>query len=137
MPAYVVFGDVTLRGIASLRPSSLDQLAGISGVGQKKLDTYGAEVLDVVARDGGGSGTGTGTGTGTGAGPVSGGASPAAAARGGRAAPTFGGAGAAARPTVASFEPAPDPAPFDDAGWPDEPDDPFDESVPPDDDGWR
>ena len=48
VPAYVVFGDVTLRGIASERPASLDQLAGISGVGQKKLDTYGQQVLAVV-----------------------------------------------------------------------------------------
>nr|WP_199859689.1 DNA helicase RecQ [Frigoribacterium sp. CFBP 8759] len=48
VPAYVVFGDVTLRGIASERPTSLDQLAGISGVGQKKLDTYGQQVLAVV-----------------------------------------------------------------------------------------
>jgi ATP-dependent DNA helicase RecQ len=48
VPAYVVFGDVTLRGIASERPASLDQLAGMSGVGQKKLDTYGQQVLAVV-----------------------------------------------------------------------------------------
>ena len=49
VPAYVVFGDVTLRGVAAAKPSSMGELAGISGVGQKKLDTYGQQVLDVVA----------------------------------------------------------------------------------------
>ena len=49
VPAYVVFGDVTLRAVASERPTTLDELAGISGVGQKKLDSYGRQVLEVVA----------------------------------------------------------------------------------------
>jgi ATP-dependent DNA helicase RecQ len=49
VPAYIVFGDATLRGIAISRPSSLDELAGISGVGEKKLETYGAALLEVVA----------------------------------------------------------------------------------------
>jgi len=48
VPAYIVFGDATLRGIASARPTSLDELGTISGVGAKKLDTYGAGVLEVV-----------------------------------------------------------------------------------------
>ena len=50
VPAYVVFADATLRGIAIMRPASLDELAGISGVGAKKLETYGAAVLELVAR---------------------------------------------------------------------------------------
>jgi len=49
VPAYVVFGDVTLRAVATERPTTLDELAGISGVGQKKLDSYGRQVLEVVA----------------------------------------------------------------------------------------
>jgi ATP-dependent DNA helicase RecQ len=49
VPAYIVFGDATLRGIALTRPSSLEQLGTISGVGEKKLESYGAGVLDVVA----------------------------------------------------------------------------------------
>ena len=50
VPAYVVFGDVTLRGIAATKPAtSLDAARGHLGVGQKKLDTYGQQVLDVVA----------------------------------------------------------------------------------------
>ncbi|GAB3611152.1 DNA helicase RecQ [Humibacter ginsengiterrae] len=49
VPAYIVFGDATLRGVASSRPSTLDELAQISGVGAKKLETYGEDLLAVVA----------------------------------------------------------------------------------------
>ncbi|MBM7413043.1 ATP-dependent DNA helicase RecQ [Clavibacter michiganensis] len=49
VPAYVVFADVTLREVATVRPQDLGQLAGITGVGQKKLDTYGQGLLAVVA----------------------------------------------------------------------------------------
>ncbi|HEV2755629.1 MAG TPA: ATP-dependent DNA helicase UvrD2 [Actinomycetota bacterium] len=45
VPAYVIFHDTTLQEIAEASPSSLAQLAGISGVGPAKLDRYGAEVL--------------------------------------------------------------------------------------------
>jgi ATP-dependent DNA helicase RecQ len=48
VPAYIVFGDATLRGIALTRPGSLDELATISGVGEKKLESYGVGVLEVV-----------------------------------------------------------------------------------------
>ena len=48
VPAYVVFGDATLRGIAVTRPSSRDELATISGVGEKKLESYGDGVLALV-----------------------------------------------------------------------------------------
>ncbi|HTL40127.1 MAG TPA: DNA helicase RecQ [Pseudolysinimonas sp.] len=49
VPAYIVFGDATLRGIAVTRPGTLDELAAISGVGEKKLESYGTGVLEVVA----------------------------------------------------------------------------------------
>ncbi len=49
VPAYVVFGDATLRGIAATKPASLGDLAGISGVGEKKLESYGEQVLALVA----------------------------------------------------------------------------------------
>ncbi|MDQ0744004.1 ATP-dependent DNA helicase RecQ [Clavibacter sp. B3I6] len=52
VPAYVVFADVTLREVATVRPQDLGQLAGITGVGQKKLDTYGEGLLGVVAAEG-------------------------------------------------------------------------------------
>jgi ATP-dependent DNA helicase RecQ len=49
VPAYVVFTDRTLIEMAEARPVSLDQMAGITGVGAKKLETYGRIFLDVVA----------------------------------------------------------------------------------------
>jgi ATP-dependent DNA helicase RecQ len=49
VPAYIVFGDATLRGIAVTKPTSLEQLGTISGVGEKKLEAYGDGVLEVVA----------------------------------------------------------------------------------------
>ncbi|MEO8263574.1 MAG: RQC domain-containing protein, partial [Pseudolysinimonas sp.] len=49
VPAYIVFGDATLRGIALTQPTSLAELGTISGVGEKKLESYGAGVLGVVA----------------------------------------------------------------------------------------
>jgi ATP-dependent DNA helicase RecQ len=49
VPAYIVFGDATLRGIAVTKPTTLEQLGTISGVGEKKLEAYGDGVLEVVA----------------------------------------------------------------------------------------
>ncbi len=49
VPAYVVFPDSTLAGIAQTRPRSLDELMAVSGVGVKKLEQYGEAVLAVVA----------------------------------------------------------------------------------------
>jgi ATP-dependent DNA helicase RecQ len=50
LPAYVIFHDATLRAIAERQPVTLGDLNGIPGLGQKKLEAYGAEVLRVVAR---------------------------------------------------------------------------------------
>jgi ATP-dependent DNA helicase RecQ len=49
VPAYIVFGDATLRGVALTQPASLADLDGISGIGAKKLETYGRQLLEVVA----------------------------------------------------------------------------------------
>jgi ATP-dependent DNA helicase RecQ len=49
LPAYVIFHDATLAAIAALAPQSLDDLQGVSGIGAKKLEAYGDEVLRVVA----------------------------------------------------------------------------------------
>ncbi|HET8747290.1 MAG TPA: DNA helicase RecQ [Ramlibacter sp.] len=48
LPAYVIFHDATLAAIAALDPRSLDDLEGVSGIGAKKLETYGPGVLDVL-----------------------------------------------------------------------------------------
>ncbi len=50
-PAYIVFGDATLRGIALTEPRTLDDLAQISGVGAKKLEQFGDAVLAIVRGD--------------------------------------------------------------------------------------
>ncbi len=47
LPAYVIFHDATLAAIAARAPATLDDLQGISGIGSKKLEAYGAEVLRV------------------------------------------------------------------------------------------
>jgi ATP-dependent DNA helicase RecQ len=49
LPAYVIFHDATLAAIAALAPRTLDDLQGVSGIGAKKLEAYGAEVLRVCA----------------------------------------------------------------------------------------
>ena len=49
VPAYIVFGDATLRALAEHRPASLGELDAISGIGQKKRDAYGEQVLEVIA----------------------------------------------------------------------------------------
>jgi ATP-dependent DNA helicase RecQ len=48
VPPYVILHDTTLSAIARQRPASRDALAKVSGVGQKKLERYGADVLAVV-----------------------------------------------------------------------------------------
>jgi ATP-dependent DNA helicase RecQ len=52
LPAYVIFHDATLAAIAALAPQTADDLQGISGIGSKKLEAYGDEVLRVVAQQG-------------------------------------------------------------------------------------
>ena len=48
VPPYVIFHDATLREMAALRPRDLRAMGGISGVGQRKLDAYGAAFLEVI-----------------------------------------------------------------------------------------
>ena len=52
LPPYVIFHDATLAAIAAAHPESHDDLAGISGIGAKKLERYGDELLRVVAATG-------------------------------------------------------------------------------------
>lgn len=49
VPAYVVFHDATLRDIVLRRPSSIEELGTIGGVGATKLDRYGEGVLATLA----------------------------------------------------------------------------------------
>ena len=48
VPAYVVLHDATIDGIAAARPTTSAQLRGIPGIGDKKLEHYGDELLALV-----------------------------------------------------------------------------------------
>jgi ATP-dependent DNA helicase RecQ len=49
VPAYVVFGDATLKALATVRPGSLTALGAVSGIGAAKLERYGEAVLALLA----------------------------------------------------------------------------------------
>ena len=48
VPAYVVLHDSTIDGIAAVRPATLGELRGIAGIGDKKLEHYGDELIALV-----------------------------------------------------------------------------------------
>lgn len=48
VPAYVIFADKTLIEMAEVRPANLDEMMGITGVGAKKLESYGAAFLQII-----------------------------------------------------------------------------------------
>jgi len=48
VPAYVVLHDTTIEGIATSRPTTLEQLRGVPGIGDKKLEHYGDELIALV-----------------------------------------------------------------------------------------
>ena len=49
VPAYVIFHDATMREIAKAKPASMAELRNITGVGEKKLETYGEEIVALIA----------------------------------------------------------------------------------------
>ncbi|MGV9688312.1 DNA helicase RecQ [Streptomyces sp. NPDC003444] len=111
VPAYVVFHDATLREIATLLPTTVEELGTVGGVGEAKLTKYAEGVLETLAEAGAGAGAAAPAGgSGETAAPAPVAPAPAAPAR----AATTSGSGSA---------PA---APYDD-----EPPFDFDESEPP------
>ena len=52
LPAFVVFHDATLAQMARENPHALAALSAVSGVGEKKLQAYGEEILRVLAAAG-------------------------------------------------------------------------------------
>ncbi len=48
MPPYVILHDKTLAAICSARPQSIDQLAEIPGIGERKLELYGDDLLQQI-----------------------------------------------------------------------------------------
>jgi ATP-dependent DNA helicase RecQ len=49
VPAYVVLHDATIDGIAASRPTTAEQLRDIPGIGDKKLERYGRELIALVS----------------------------------------------------------------------------------------
>lgn len=47
--AFIIFHDSTLREIAKAKPRSLEDLRGVTGVGAKKLESYGEELVNLIA----------------------------------------------------------------------------------------
>ncbi len=52
VPPYVVFHDATLAEMVERRPQTLDELAHVSGVGERKLAAYGEEFLGLILAHG-------------------------------------------------------------------------------------
>ena len=50
LPPYTVAHDKLLVAVSTLRPATEDELSQISGIGPAKLEKYGAELLEIVAR---------------------------------------------------------------------------------------
>jgi ATP-dependent DNA helicase RecQ len=48
VPAYVVLHDSTIDGIATSRPATREELRHIAGIGDKKLEHYGEELIALV-----------------------------------------------------------------------------------------
>ncbi|MDR9482629.1 MAG: DNA helicase RecQ [Salibaculum sp.] len=48
VPAYIIFNDRTLVEMAETRPRTLDDMARVSGIGAKKLNSYGKAFLEVI-----------------------------------------------------------------------------------------
>lgn len=55
-PPYVVFSDATLRDVARKKPVTVDDLLAVHGIGKRKLESYGQELLQLIAKHGHGAG---------------------------------------------------------------------------------
>ena len=49
VPAYVILHDATLLELVRLRPQTLEEMRHISGIGARKLENYGAALLEILA----------------------------------------------------------------------------------------
>ncbi len=50
VPAFVVMHDTTLEALCRARPATLAELRAVPGIGERKLETYGHALLEVIAR---------------------------------------------------------------------------------------
>lgn len=54
IPAYIIFHDSVLRAMAAFQPQTLREIGELQGVGEKKLDTWGPDFLEVLREHSGG-----------------------------------------------------------------------------------
>lgn len=50
VPAFVVFNDASLEDMASKQPKNYTEFLAVSGVGQRKLEVYGEEFLELIEK---------------------------------------------------------------------------------------
>ena len=50
VPAFVIFNDETLLNLLEVKPTNLDELLKIKGIGPVKAERYGKEILDLVSK---------------------------------------------------------------------------------------
>ena len=48
VPAYIIFGDKTLKHLASVKPFDKDSMLEVNGVGEKKFDSFGEQFLEII-----------------------------------------------------------------------------------------
>lgn len=48
VPAYIIFSDATLQAVSEALPMTVDELYAISGIGRKKAQLFGQDLLDIV-----------------------------------------------------------------------------------------
>jgi ATP-dependent DNA helicase RecQ len=55
VPAYIILHDSTLEELCRRRPTNFAELKQVAGIGEKKADVYGAEILQALRNFGGGA----------------------------------------------------------------------------------
>ena len=50
VPAYIIFGDKSLRDMALIKPVTKEAFAKIFGVGEKKLESYADEFIEIIRK---------------------------------------------------------------------------------------
>ena len=55
VPAYIILHDSTLEELCRRRPANFAELKQVAGIGEKKADVYGAEILQALRNFGGGA----------------------------------------------------------------------------------
>jgi ATP-dependent DNA helicase RecQ len=53
VPPYIIFSDAALRDMCRKRPLSREAFLAVSGVGERKLEKYGAAFMDAIREHGG------------------------------------------------------------------------------------